>query len=189
MAFKTICLGVSARLSHPIRAAGFTLVEYLIGLGVGSLVLLAVANLSLYSGRSFAGLANYADLNASSLLAIDTMTRDIRQAGGLTAFTTNKLELVYGTSGVPLIFVYSPVDRTLIRQQGSERTVLLRDCEYLTFAVYQRTPKPGTYDQYPAATPGTAKVVEVSWICSRTILGARMNTENVQTAKVIIRKN
>src|SRR6266487_6729208 len=41
-----------------VRGA-FTLVEYVIGIGIGSLVLLTILSLSLYSGKSFAGLANY----------------------------------------------------------------------------------------------------------------------------------
>ena len=32
------------------------------------------------------------------------------------------------------------------------------------------------------------KLIAVSWVCSRTILGSKMNTESVQTAKIIIRK-
>src|SRR6266446_3314331 len=44
-----------------VRGA-FTLLEYVIGIGIGSLVLLTILSLSLYSGKSFAGLANYVDL-------------------------------------------------------------------------------------------------------------------------------
>lgn len=170
-------------------AAGVTLVEYMVAIAVGSLVLLATASLSLYSGRSFAGLANYADLNAKSLTAIDMLTRDTRQAVGLTSFSTNQLVFDTGPGNSPLTFTYSPTDRTLIRIQGADKKVLLRDCDFLKFSVYQRSPLAGTYDQYPTAVPGTGKVVEVTWICSRTILGARVNTENAQTAKIVIRKH
>jgi hypothetical protein len=31
-------------------------------------------------------------------------------------------------------------------------------------------------------------VVDVTWKCSRTILGVQANTEAVQTAKIVIRK-
>ena len=187
---------VSRRSREPLRAnrgargrSGFSLVEYIIGMGVGSIVLVAVASLSLYSGRSFAGLANYTDLNATSLHAIDYMTRDIRQAVRLTSFSTNQIILQDQGSSDPLIFTYSPTNRTLIRQQGTDRKVLLKDCDFLKFSVYQRSPIAGTYDQHPVAVPGTGKVIEVTWVCSRTILGAKINSENVQTAKVVIRKH
>jgi prepilin-type N-terminal cleavage/methylation domain-containing protein len=169
--------------------AGFTLVEYMVGIAVGSLVLLAVASLSLYSGRSFAGLANYADLNSASLRAIDQMTRDIRQATGVLSFSTNEVVLDYGTNAPAMAFTYSPSDRVLVRTHGAEKSVLLKECDFLEFRVFQRTPKAGTYDQFPTATPNTAKVLEVKWISSRTIFGTKFNTENAQTAKIVIRKN
>ena len=35
--------------------------------------------------------------------------------------------------------------------------------------------------------PAICKLVSVSWRCSRTILGQKVNTESVQTAKIVIR--
>jgi type II secretory pathway pseudopilin PulG len=174
-------------MRRPRTATGFTLVEYMVAIGVAGLVMMALATLSLYSGRSFAGLANYADLNTSSLHAIDRLTRDVRQTVRLTGFTTNQLVFDDGTNRPPLVITYSPQERTLTRQQGTESEILLKGCDYLKFSIYQRTPLPGTYDQFPTADANTCKVVEMTWTCSRTILGARVNTENAQTAKIVIR--
>jgi hypothetical protein len=66
--------------------------------------------------------------------------------------------------------------------------VLLKGCDALTFAIAQRNPMGGSYDVYPTASPSTAKVVNVAWNCSRTILGRKANTENVQTARIVIRR-
>ena len=41
-----------------------SLSEFLISVGVGTLVVLVLVPLTLYSNRTFAGLANYVDLNA-----------------------------------------------------------------------------------------------------------------------------
>ena len=60
--------------------------------------------------------------------------------------------------------------------------------DQLSRDVRQRNPVGGSYDVYPVATPGTAKVVDVSWLCSRTIFGRKENTESVQTARIVIRK-
>jgi hypothetical protein len=65
---------------------------------------------------------------------------------------------------------------------------LLEQCDYLKFSIFQRNPIGGTYDQYPAATPATCKLVQLTWICSRPIVGSGKNTECVQSAKVVIRK-
>jgi hypothetical protein len=60
--------------------------------------------------------------------------------------------------------------------------------DYLTFQIYQRNTVANTYDQFPTGSVGLCKLISVSWICSRTILGSKMNTESVQTAKIVIRK-
>ena len=39
-----------------------------------------------------------------------------------------------------------------------------------------------------SATVATAKVIDLSWVCSRSILGQKANTESVQTARIVIRK-
>jgi hypothetical protein len=64
---------------------------------------------------------------------------------------------------------------------------LLQGCTFLQFSIYQRNPKQGQYDQYPTAVAGTCKLVQLSWVCARPILGGQ-NTESVQSAKVVIRK-
>jgi len=171
------------------RACGaFTLVEYLIGIGIGSLVLLTILSLSIYSGKSFAGLANYVDLSSASVNALDQMSKDIRQSVAFTGYASNQVSFNDGTPS-PLIYSYDSTARTLTRQSGGQAKVLLTQCDDLRFAIYQRTPLPGTYDQYPIATVTNCKVIAVKWVCSRTILGAKVNSEDIQEAKIVIRKH
>jgi len=167
--------------------AGFTLVEFLITLAVGSIIFLAVAVLGIYAGRSFAGLANYTDLDARSRNALDRLTRDVRQVNRLTASTATSLTFE-DADGSALQYVYSPDARSLTRIKGGSRDVLLTECAELTFSIYQRTPIGGPYDQFPTAAAATTKLINVNWKCSRKILGTKMNTESVQTAKIVIRK-
>jgi len=169
------------------RRAGFTLVEFLITMAVGSILFLTVAVLGMYAGRSFAGLANYTDLDARSRNALDRLTRDVRQVNRLSASTTTSLTFE-DADGSPLRYVYSPEARTLNRIKGGTTEVLLTECNALTFAIFQRNPIGGTYDQFPTGAPATTKLINVTWTCSRQILGTAMNTENVQTAKIVIRK-
>jgi hypothetical protein len=164
-----------------------TLVEIMVALAVASILLLAVATLGLYGGRSFAGLANYTDLDARSRHALDRLTKDVRQVNRLTASTSTSLTFE-DADGSSLQYVYSPGNRTLSRVKGGATEVLLTECDSLSFAIFQRNPINGTYNQYPTASPATTKLINVTWTCSRKILGNTMNTENVQTAKVVIRK-
>jgi len=173
------------------QRTGFTILEMLIGLGVASLVLGAVAVVAIYSARSFVALGNYADLDRASRNALDVLTRDIRQARGLTAFKTNKLTLTASDLST-LVFEYDPSAATLTRTSASDSTVLLKECDYLKFAIYQRKPMAG-FQFYPATNlsgvsdPSIGKLVDVSWRCSRKILALKVNTESVQTAKIVIR--
>lgn len=169
------------------RYAGFTLVETMVATGVASLMFVAIAAFTVYTARSFVALGNYADLDQASRNALDLMTRDIRESRALTDFSTNKLTLT-AEDNLPLIYHYNPSASTLTRQKGNESTVLLEQCDYLKFNIYQRSPS-NNFTFYPVTGNrwDLAKLVDVSWICSRKILGAKVNTESVQTAKIVMR--
>ena len=171
----------------PPREVAYTLVEFMVAMGISALVILAVTSFLLYSGKSFAGLANYVDLEKNSQVALDTMTRDIRQASFLNSFSTNQLTFVDG-DGLTLNYTYSPSARTLTKSKSGTNKVLLTECDYLNFSIYQRNAIGGTYDQFPTAQATNCKLINVNWVCSRQILGTKLTTESVQTAKIVLRK-
>jgi len=178
-----------SRIHKSLRSSAFTLVEMLVAMGVGGLALLAIGTLTLYTGRSFAGLLNYADLDNRSRNALDVMTRDIRQAKWLNSFTSNKLEFV-DWDDKTLAFTYNPTAKTLVRtREGEADQTLLIECDTLRFRIYQRNTVGGTYDLYSPTNSDLCKAVDLNWVCSRRILGARLNTESVQTARIVIRKH
>ncbi len=166
----------------------------LVASAVGGIVLAAVMALAFFSARSFAALTNYVELDNFSRNALDTMSREIRQSDGLVSGDDHQLTFQHRnpTNGQPFTvsYTYDPSTKQLVRHQSgtAEAKVLLQECDYLRFSIYQRNPIGGTYDQYPTANPDTCKLVQLSWICSRNILGKRANTESVQSAKVVIRK-
>ena len=170
----------------------FTLSEVMVAMAIGSLVLAAVAMLSIYSARSFVGIGNYMDLDRASRQALDVMTKDVRQTIALTSYATNQLVFTDYDSGV-LTFRWDPSTRQLTRTKNGVTRVLLSGCDYLHFHICQRNPIPGVFDFYPATTPAgvydpsLCKLVDVSWRCSRTMLGRKLHTESVQTAKVVMR--
>lgn len=171
---------------------GLTLVEVLVATGLAGILMVAVLSVAFFSARSFAAITNYVDLDNHSRNTLDLMLREIRQADRLTYHSNEQLSFQHTDPGSGSVFtvsyVYSPSARTLTRIQGSLRRVLLRECDFLRFSIFQRNPLPNTWDQYPTADVATCKLVQLSWVCSRTILGARVNTESVQSAKVVIRK-
>lgn len=172
----------------PARA-GMTLVEVMVATAVSSIVLLALASVSYISSRNFVSIANYSDLDHDSRDALDRFSQAVRQTKGLTAFTSTSLTFL-DYDETPLEFVYNSSAKTLTRIKGGVAEVWLDQCDYLKWDLYQRTPIGGVYDFYPVATTvNTTKIIQVSWICSRKIMGAKANTESVQSAKIVIRKH
>lgn len=171
------------------RRRATTLVEYIVAAGVGSLVAMAVVPLTLYSGYNFATLANFADLNSTSLNTVDRMTSEIRRAAKLTSFSTTQIILDMGTNQAPLTYTYSPITRTLTREQGGYTKVLMREVDALQFAMYQRNPKPGLFEHYSTTNVSDGRVLTVKWNCSRVLFGNRVTSESLEAARIVLRKN
>lgn len=133
-------------------------------------------------------MGNYVDLDFRSRQALDSMSREIRQATRVTEATPASLTFDY--NGGKLQYVYDSVAKTLVRIKDGvpDKKPLLEECDTLTFSTFQRNPIGGTYDQYSTGDAATCKLVQLRWICSRKILGVAKNTESVQSAKVVIRK-
>ena len=162
-----------------------TTVETLIAIGVSMMLLTQVSALWFYSTRSFAAQASYTKLDQDSQRALDRLSRDVRQATNLTSFATNRLVLK-ALDGQPLEFRLS--NRSLVREKSGTRTTLLTDCDWLTFAMYQRTPVSNSFDQYITTDVATCKLIEVRWKCSRRPYPTSPDTtEYMQSAKIVLR--
>jgi len=167
--------------------SALTLIELLFGLAVGSMVLAATAAFTIGAARSFASVFNYVEMEAQSRSALDLMSQQIRRTDVLAGFTSNELVFL-DRDGKSLSFAYSPDNRTLSQTKGGVTTTLLEGCDSLSFSIFQRNTTNGTYDQYPTTVEASnCKVVQITWVCSREVLGNRLNTELVQTAKIVIR--
>jgi hypothetical protein len=158
-----------------------------VAFGITGLLLVAIASVAMFSGRSFAALANYVELDDKNRLAIDQLTRDLRQANRIVSYNANSLTM-QDADGVEITYNYSTSNHTLSRSKGGTSSVLLRECDNFNFSLGQRNTVAGSYDLYPAESVDTAKVVNVAWVCSRKIFGVKQNTESVQTARIVIRK-
>ncbi len=164
-----------------------TLVEMLVASGVGGLIFVAVANLTIYTTRTFASMYNYTEMDQLSRYTLDQLTTDIRQAERLASYSSTNLDLVYG--GVTnLNYNYDAASRTMTRTKSGVVKVLLTECDSATFTAFGRGTLSGTFDQFPATNAVEAKLIKMNWTCSRIFLGSKVNTESVQSAKVVMRK-
>jgi len=165
----------------------WTLVEMMVGTGVGSLMLIAAAQITLFTARSFVAMGNYNDLDRASRNALDVMSMEIRGAKSVGSFTTNQLVLT-NMDGTVFSYTWDPSSGNVTRAWGSENRVLLTGCDYLSFDVFQRNPTINFwFTNSTTGNPYVTKLVNVSWKCSRQILQSKVNTESVQTAKIVIR--
>ena len=179
-----------------------TLLEVLVAAAIGVMVATAVCSFTLFNARSFAALGNYVDMDNRSRPALDRMTADIRQANGCSTarpLSPVRLTLVgtntFNSLPYTLSYSYDSSGRTLSRTyadaEWSETQVLLTDCNSFALSYFQRNPTNGTYDVYPVddpSHPDLCKLIQITWTCSRNILGKPANTESVQSARVVIRK-
>ena len=177
-----------------------TIIELLVSITIGLIVLTAAGLMWIFLLRSFVAAGNYADLDAKSRMAVDTMLSEIRESSLVTGFQNNGsnnwlslTNVLEANSGIK--YLWSADSRMLTRQKSGEpdRTYLT-ECDSWDFQLYQRSPHPsGIYIFYPATNAfGTndatiAKLINMSWRCSRAIMGQKRNTENVQTAQVVLR--
>jgi len=201
------CTNTTCPTGHKGRRSGTTLVELLIAIGISGLIFIAVGMMIFFSGRSYAALANYVDLDSKSRQALDVMSKEIRQVNGVTSIGTTNLssgqvvtnQLVLSgaeTNGTAytVTYTYNPnsANKTLTRNKSAGlyagTTTLLTGCTYLNFGMFTRVPKDNSLNQFDAADLATCKVVQIDWICARKIFNESDNTESVQSAKVVIRK-
>src|SRR5262249_21048500 len=177
-------LKFSARSYKRLKlCSGMTLPELMVAIAIGSLLLMVMALVFMMTSRSFAAMGNYVNMDAKSRNALDYMTLGIRGAGGLIEFSPTHLKFAkLGTTNSFLVYDWSPDTRELTQwTTGSTKTnTLLTECDELDFSPYNAL-------FLPTTDVSKVKGLSVNWKCSRTILGKKSTTEDMQQALIVIR--
>jgi type II secretory pathway pseudopilin PulG len=182
-----VCKDLSINRGQRFRHA-FTLLELMVASGLALMALTVVAMLAYFTSRSFVAATNYTDMALLSRMGLDNMSRTIRQARLVTAYATNSVTL-QDSSGNTTQYTFQPGSHKLISVAGGKTNTYLTGCDVLQFWIYQRTPKSNSFDCYDPASVTNTKLVQVTWSCSRTILGAKVNTETMESAKICLRNH
>ena len=189
---------MSAPPTQPLaarRADAMTLAEVLIATGLGSILLTVLMMLFMSSLRSFAGLGNYASLTSQSRKSLDLMLREIRQADQIVGYQTNGptiwLKVANTNTNAPAFvtntFTWNTNSSVLTWDKtGLPTRTNLTGCDNWSFSFYQRYPSTN-WTFYAPTNSSLCKLITMSWKCSRTILGRKINTEEVMTAQVVLR--
>ena len=181
-------------LTSHLRKQGFTLFEIALATGLSVLAFAAVASMMLYGSKSTVAIGNYADLDLYGRKALDQMSMDIRQANKVVSCTNNQLviQAVDINTGATnnLSYNYDVAGQTLTRVYQGYTNTLLKGIRSNSLAIYMflRNPVGGSVStNYITTNPALCKIVQFSWVCTRSVLG-RADTESVQAGKVVIRK-
>ena len=181
------------------HARGYSLVELSITLGVGSIVLVVLAMLSSFGLQSFLVMGNCAALDDKSRLAADQTTRELRKAtrvlrydvqpDGKSLLVTNKVE------GYAVEYSWNADSRTVTCQRTDESPfVFLNDCDTWEATFFQNVPLASLSEPYLPATNqfgildlNHARIVALSWKCSRPVALSKARTENAHSLQVALR--
>jgi prepilin-type N-terminal cleavage/methylation domain-containing protein len=174
--------------------SAWTLVEMMVAVALFSIASTAMSTLFLYSIKSFASMANYAMLDRENREAMDRLTRELRQAKYVAAYTSNSIGnslTFHSGNGTDVTYAFQQGQRRMVRVENGVSQVVLTNCNLLEFGLFQRNPSSNSYGLLPVASANwtqSVKVVQLTWKTSRTVINGPVNSENVQTARVVIRK-
>jgi len=180
---KQAALNLSTVPAGSKALKAMTLTELLVAVAVGSLVLMVMAMVFMTSAHSVVAMGHYVNMDASSRNALDHMTLQIRQAGNLTEFSPTHLKFSMSdqTNSV-LVYDWDPATACLTEWKTGDTVTntLLTECDALTFSLFNSS--------FTSTTNLSAsKGLSVNWKCSRTILGNKRTTEDMQQALIVIR--
>lgn len=174
-------------------AQAWSLIELIVVSGLFALSAAALASLFAFSTKSFAALSNYAQLDQENRQAMDLLTKEIRQAKYVLSYTNTEVGsaiTIMNGSNVNVTYSFDLQNQQLVRNDGQAR-VLLTNCTLLNFDLRQRCPSNGNYGIFPVASSNwqqTVKVIQLTWKTGRTLPSGAVNSENIQTARIVIRK-
>ncbi len=177
---------------------GWTLVEMMVAVALFTLGTASLLGLYVFSVKTMASMVGYCELDQRNRLAMDQLTREIRQARWVKHYTTNSITVVVPRNNLPgdheVTYSFSPTSKKMVRTCSDEPPKLLLDnCSLLRFDLFTRCPSNAVYGfgSFPVATNNwqlTVKVLQLTWKTSILQPSGIANSENVQTARIVIRK-
>jgi len=173
----------------------YTIVEIMVAVAVFSISALALSSIFLFSIRSYAAMANYALLDQKNRQAMDQLTYEIRQARNVVGYSSNSTSsslTITNGDGLRVTYTFDSPNQQVTRTASGSSSTVLTNCSLLNFNLYMRPPTNGSFDVYPINLSNnwqqTVKVVQLSWKTSMTLPGPRVTSEDIQTARIVIRK-
>jgi len=168
----------------------------MMAVGVFTLCGMALLGTYIFSVKTMASMYSYALLDAYNRQAMDQLTREVRQAKNVLAYTTNSVTLLVPRNDFSgddrVTYSFSPTTKKMIRTSSDgTKKLLLDNCSLLEFQLFTRCPSNSVFGAFPVAIndwSNTVKVLQLTWKTSVVQPSGIANSENVQTARIVIRK-
>ena len=169
--------------------------EMMVATGVFSLISGLLATIFLFASGVSPRLTNYAILDKCNRHAMDVVTAEIRQAQKVLSYSSNSTSTsltILNGSGANVTYAFDSTRQQFTRDDGRS-SVLLSNCNLVAFGLYVRPPESNSFDMYPLNTgvnwQQQVKTIQLTWKTSMNICPtAQINSEDVQTACIVIRK-
>ena len=173
-----------------------SLIELTVAISLSAIVLTVIMMLYMFGLRSFAAMGNYAQLSTQTRLALDKMTREIRQATHIVDLQANgntRWMLLANTNATPAVtnkYTWDSGTEVMVWdhwQNGVQTTQTnLTGCDDWNFEMCTRAPDTnGTFTV--TKDPALCKLVNMNWKCTRSIMAKKLNSEAVLTAQIVLR--
>jgi hypothetical protein len=110
--------------------------------------------------------------------------------GYTTNSTANTLTII-DENGYKVTYSFNFARQEFRRSSYWNSQVLLTNCNLLQFGLFQRNPSNANFGVFPIAAGNytqSVKVVQLTWKTSRQVPAGPVNSENIQTARIVIRK-
>lgn len=164
---------------------GWTLLEMIVAVAAGTIILLAFFSAFVTLSNTMVAIDNYNELDQYSRQTLDQMSRDLRDTATVTSFGNTTLAVSNAITGDQIQYAWDG-SNVFSRTLNGTTTVMLTNCDSLAFSGYTRIPT-NNFTFLTNNGASSVKLITISWRCSRAILGIKLNTESVQTARICIR--
>jgi len=174
----------------------WTLLEMMMAVGIFAMSSIGLMGIYLFSVKSMGSMYNYSLLDQCNRQAMDLLSREIRQSKNVVAYTTNSITILSanddGSNGPYITYSFVPNTKKMMRTSSDGTSkALLNECSLLSFQLFTRCPSNGVFGSFPVALnnwSNTVKVLQLTWKTSITTPTCLGNSENIQTARIVLRK-
>jgi hypothetical protein len=170
---------------------GFSTTRTMVNVALVGVAMLSSGSFGLTSWRKLATMASYPTLNHQAQNASSRIAQDIRRSSSVDSATPDRLVLNASVGGrnSSVTYVYNAAARTLTRLDVHGTQTILTDIDSFSFSLFQRPTAGAAYGEFQPASANEARLVGCHWSCSRKLAKAKLDSESVELAPVVLRNH